>query len=94
MESRKPIFKVAKKRTSKNWKNWKLWLAFPQNSHLAGIKDFKRFKRVINAEFQLHWLDDVFRFAKDTMDFENCTPAGLTWLRCEYAPSFIHLAHR
>lgn len=76
------LFKTWKNRVLRDAESWfQQWAQ--QNPYLATETSFKTLKDTLNKRFQVHWLPKVFGFAREAVDFEQCTKNGKLWLKCK-----------
>ena len=99
MKSSHHIYKDAKSRVQRMYKQWKTdilaaahkWQARyiatlrPSISeHVANIATFKEFKAEVSQDYTKAWLDSVFKFGIEAVDFNEIQPEGLRFLKCKY----------
>lgn len=78
------LFKSWKNRVLREAGEWfQEWVTQAQGTQLANESSFKVIKEVLNQRFQMHWLPQVFSFAREAVDFEACSKSGKLWLKCE-----------
>ena len=93
------IYKDAKSRVQRMYKQWKTdilaaahkWqvryiatLRPTISDHVANIATFKEFKAEVSQDYTKAWLDSVFKFGIEAVDFDEIQPEGLRFLKCEY----------
>lgn len=94
-----PIYKDARKRVQSSYKTWKghvltqanqwiqRWISSARGERLAYLSSltvFAEFRKELSKEFENAWLETVFKFGIEAVEFERITPDGLRFLRCEY----------
>ncbi|KAL8810846.1 MAG: hypothetical protein Q9223_007664 [Gallowayella weberi] len=104
MSKSHPTYKQALKRTRSNYKTWKgrilktalEWInKFVKNNSFAGnnlehCDDFKTVKSALIDDFQDHWLQQLFQFAREAVDWSEISEAGLIWLRYVFCMICTH----
>ena len=60
-----------------------LYIRGHSNDDVRSMISFKDLRQVINRDFEFHWLEQIFYFAFDVIDFDNVSPLGLAFLRCK-----------
>ena len=93
------IYKEAKARVQRMYKQWKTdvlaaadkWQARfvatlrpTVSEQVTSIVTFKEFKATISQDYTKSWLDSVFKFGIEAVDFDEIRPEGLRFLKCRY----------
>jgi hypothetical protein len=96
------IFVKAVKKTRRDFKNWKssvlrnvsswveLYIEGHVNEDIRAMLDFKELRQAINEDFEFHWLEKIFHFAFEAVEFPTISPLGLSFLRCKFQHSRIY----
>jgi hypothetical protein len=97
-----PFFRNALKKTSRDYKNWKgtnikriraaveAWAKSHADCRARESQDFAEIKELINADFEWHWLDNVFPFIAPAVDFDECSKLGMNFLQYKWQLAFDH----
>jgi hypothetical protein len=87
-----PFFRNVLKKTSRDYKNWKgtnikhiraaieAWAKSHTDCCIRESQDFAEIKELINADFEWHWLDNVFPFIASAVNFNKCSKLGMNFL--------------
>lgn len=93
-----PVYKDAKRRVQSSYKTWKgqvlvaalgwvqRWISSARGARLAYLSNLSTFadiKGEIHANFDDSWLETVFKFGIDAVDFEDISLMGLRFLKCK-----------
>lgn len=100
MKTGHPTYKEARRRVQRSYKTWKSemlkwaliwvqrWMRSPpsleRREMLDSLTTFAEIKAEIREEYDPKWLESVFRFGLEAVDFETITPDGLRFLKCKY----------
>ena len=98
MKSNNRVYKDAKYRVQRSYKTWKSevlrwalqwvqrWIkSAPGRSRqdfVRGLSIFAELKGEIRREYEPKWLESVFRFGIEAVDFDTITANGLLFLKC------------
>ena len=77
------MFKTWKNRTLKTARLFINWYIEVEDSTLTTVQEFQFLKHELHQKFQHHWLDSVFKWAVEAVNFECCSIESLTFLQCE-----------
>ena len=87
-------FSKLMKRVSSLWKTWKHRITKQGDSWVKkflkyhpdakNCETFRAFRTYVSEQYEDHWLPDVFKFARDAVDFKEVSELGRTWLACKY----------
>ena len=99
MKSGHDIYKNARRRVQRSFKTWKgemlkwslawvqRWMqsspSLERREMLEGLTTFAEIKAEIRKEYDPKWLESVFRFGIEAVDFNDITPDGLRFLKCK-----------
>jgi len=50
---------------------------------LSSIDNFKDFRQEVLDDYEATWVEDVFKFGTDVVDFGDIHEFGGRWLRCK-----------
>lgn len=90
-----PLFKVAMRKTARDYKNWKgvitkriqtsveSWAKNHADDRARDSENFEEIRQMINEDFEWHWLDNVFPMFDPAIDFKECSELGLHFLQCK-----------
>ena len=107
MRSDHAVYKEAKYRVQRSYKTWKgevlkaalqwvqRWIKSARGEArqtlLSEMATFADLKAEIRKEYDHSWLESVFRFGIEAVDFGRITPDGLRFLKCMRLPFCSHL---
>ena len=98
MKSDHRVYKDGKFRVQRSYKTWKAevlksalqwvqrWIKSARSGRqvfLSGLSAFADIKAELRKEYEHKWLESVFRFGIDAVDFETISSEGLRFLKCE-----------
>lgn len=80
----------------KTWKNRTLSeadsvfrdIAFVVGDELSVLRDFKALGARLSEHFKEWWLSRVFPWAEEAVRWDECSPDGMRWVKCELPTNF------
>ncbi len=98
MKADHDTYKEAKRRVQSSYKTWKgqvlqasfqwiqRWIHSARGerfTYLSGLSTFSAIKAEIRSDWDNTWLETVFRFGIEAVDYEQISPEGIRFLKCK-----------